>query len=556
MKKSQKGGRKRLFLKQGSIGEFTETGKGVTSKTLYPEAYNNENICQYFLCDTQGFGDSRGKEEPIVSSVLLEMVVNVARSVKVVIPFSESQLQEAGRGIRDFCCVMDKLFVTRSIDVLFIYNPRSVDFELEGANNDIKDLLQAERNRLQHLGEEAGVSPLMVKRLIIKAFTFFPYGRKKETDPVDNDVQQSLSETAPYEEEVGEEFEAFEDSPSIKRQLDKIDSLWLLEKMRRKSNEIVYIDVCSTEGRKKFYDAIESVETVCKDHFRFGKLTGDRPTFDSLVASLLNDFTKLLEVRNNLGRYVSYCDKRFYHVQNFLSYIDSKKDETTRIIESGQFPEEIIDRLKVIDESKQEMIHTLGIMKSQIKTKEVSIADYLGKIESIDTDEFLVHQTHPFHKQWGVLFQWWREYEWEYNGLNFDEFRECLEPKTTRSFLNINQEKTLLKVKYVSDYRNDCRGLIELLIKSRNHPTTKVLVANYRRKIDILKIEIKEGEENLKKIEHDLEVLEKTSSQEQEKGKPLLTREIELAEIKYKSASENLKKLSSFLDVHKKIEEM
>jgi GTP-binding protein EngB required for normal cell division len=111
-----------------------------SSETKFPAVYEFED--RYALCDCPGFFDIRGEEEKICGSILTEMVVRNARSLRAMVVVDFSSIQ-AGKGF-DFIRLGDtlnKLIPKASNPLFFVFNKVPNGADKESIVKDLKEMV-------------------------------------------------------------------------------------------------------------------------------------------------------------------------------------------------------------------------------------------------------------------------------------------------------------------------------------------------------------------------------------------------------------------------------
>ncbi|HCU07176.1 MAG TPA: hypothetical protein DIC42_06345 [Holosporales bacterium] len=504
VKKKEKNKPSYLELAEGSIIEFTKRGKTVKSETLYPEVHTNSEI-PYLLCDTQGFSDQeRSKEEPIVASVLLEMIVNSAKSVRIVLPFSEDQLtNDAARSIRDFCGAIDKLLKRRTAPILFLYNKKgtSENDDVACAHDRIQTLLKGSEERLEQLAREAESRPGLFRRLRAKLPSLPWVTESSSVHDVSDDFDATDQESM--------------NNSRLKEHLEKMDMLWLLERMHKQATRnfhgeydgsaIVEMNVLNPEeGKRIFFEGIKNLQAVSKEQFNFGSLSGSRPKFDQEVSKLLNRFTQQIHLAKEFKRYANYAVIRYENLENYLSYLEclirdlqNKKDNNILL------PETVTKRSSLEND--------IAAKRLQIKTKKEAIekAQFTIKvceetIAKLNNDESLaeVGEIQPFDKPVGFFCYGYHTVEQEV--IPYFKVEQELDDNTKCKNLQEDRANGKFKAYYAANWMCNCKGQGKFYAKRKDILTTKESIQNNANRVTLAKQELARLPKEIEELEEEI----------------------------------------------------
>jgi len=519
----------RLKLKSGSVQEKAQTSDSFSagSQTLFPEIYSSSG-CPYYLCDTQGFGDTRGREEIIVSSILLEMVVSIAKSVRIVIPFTDGNLTDGAVGIRDFCKVLDLLLKDKTADFLFLFNSKNPCWTIHDVQKCLDALLLSETERLKQLGVINKADGNMVTRMI-----------RSMVDRLSGIVESSNAEE--HDEAA---IRNFTSHPAVQDQIEKINTLWLIKRMSNacKRNKVIELDLTkderleydhddrpvSIDRRQEILDKIKELSPTDKKRFKFSNLTGDRPIFERSILKLMSAFRFFIELKKNFDRYEVYMQERIKHLENYWSYLEWYKDELEKKRREGvlfsQYTTSIEDehrRIKTTEQDIENIKKEIQDARREIEKGQVSIA-------SRDTDELVTYKEMSWNEDWAIFFGWWRNYKLEYVDFPYDYREESLDTNTKRVKDSDIEDKANGKFMayYQSGWYSACKGTVCFKVKSRNHPAVVEEIKEERRKIEIEELGIQNREIEIKKREDRIVEIKKKIERIQRDGVKQLEDEI------------------------------
>lgn len=459
------------------------------------------------------------------------MVVNAAKKLKVVIPFSETQLEDGGRGIRDFCKIIDKLMKTKSFPILFLYNQKNPNWDLSEVHQRIDSLLQEEKTRLEELGHAAGGEAGIVKKLVAKIFSAFA------TDKVETDVEERK----------------LLESESVQTQVEKISTLWLLQRMQKQKGNILYVDIFRpTSSRGEFFKAIEKLDFVPKEYFNFGKLSGHRPLFDSKMSLLLNQFTRQIDVKKNFERYGAYVDKRIEHMENYLSYMAFEEERFQKMLNDGVSLPETERSIGLLEDIMDRKRQEIGSLSKKIEESRSKIDLFQRNIDSVNTEDLEVHRKIEWNEDWHGIY-WYRNFSLVYRDLPFDSFKETLGKDTNPSLISNNPQKGVLLAKYVSNWFSTCSGNAKFFIKRKDLETSKIEVRNSQDGICVEHKLILNFESAIKKLEEEIQGHKTDFCQEIERGKEQIVRRLASITDRKKDVSTLLERLKVFSGLNKHV---
>lgn len=494
-------------LSVASGAEYAKRGNGTNSETTHPELYTREGL-NYYFCDTQGFSDSKGKEEPIVSSILMEMVINAARSVKIVVPFTEAELEGGAKGIRDFCCVFDQLLSNRDIPILFLYNQKNPRWRLDMVYKKVDGLFDSEHKRLVDLGVESGSMRDVVSRFAKQLFSSRSKTNEESASTESNDSN--------FKELLGHS--------SIVDQINKISTLWMLKRMQESkiavssinasSEDFITTDVTNLllvnvldtggQGRRVFFNAIDTLSSVRKEYFKFSKLSGHRPSFDEQTCRLLQDFINFLELKRNMDRHNAYVVHRFTHVENYQSYIDFKKLDLQNNLAAGKYPD-VTQVLKKLEERERLLTIERDAENMKFDNARREIDKLTKEIAALETpNQPVIFWKDEWKTGWKFFWRYygaWRAVNYVHEGIPFLKFEEKLGPDTVvEGKSSVNRDEGVFKCTYGTGFKNYCTGTVTIFREKKDLDATKTEVSTKKDKITDEKNKLESASNKL--VEH------------------------------------------------------
>ncbi len=263
----------------GDVAELARRGGHGVAETLYPAVYNNTEY-PIFLCDCPGFEDTKGSTVRVAQSILLEMMVTAARSIRVVAMFKQDATQGTGKPIRSLAETLNALVRFEKQESLMARTGATVASTAASLFSDKKTgpLLFICNNHeerafteKQIAGKLANLRKGHVSQFSKKAEEVF------ESEPEMVDIAKKLFTTSTpaggaesEHAQLKSKIDRIRNHPLLKEQVENLESTWLLDLMSE--NNIVVINAFDGSTRTKLREHIRNIPIVEKEKFFFCRL--------------------------------------------------------------------------------------------------------------------------------------------------------------------------------------------------------------------------------------------------------------------------------------------
>lgn len=259
------------------IAKVGEDGKG-RSCTDFPSTYSGEKSGQFVFLDTRGLLDCRvDKDNEIAASVLTELAVNEANSVRLVILEKYEKLVGGLVDLGAISGLLGKVITSDDISILFLFNRFTTSNRKEFRSYDAVYDYPEERTK---------------------------FVEKKLDEVILNVIKSSNESKRDFEQKMQNlgNLSCKEVDGLMKESEQRGRYTSLLEAAYTQGN-YAYIDPTYTGSLNSIYEHIMKVPTVDRKCLNFGAYSKERIEFDDKFGNLLVLSTKVLNRFNLTRRY-------------------------------------------------------------------------------------------------------------------------------------------------------------------------------------------------------------------------------------------------------------
>lgn len=465
-------------------------GVGGNSCTEEPALYTKPGHSFAFL-DTRGFFDVRFDEDTdIVASILTEMAVKKARSVRIMVLATMNDLKQGVVGFRPLGKTLSKIVVGQKVPMLFLFNrytPHPQEWQdfysqsladqqstiMTDIHESIGNLVAGEATTISELGER--ISNKFGK--MWKGLNFF-----------------SSENDSSFDEEIArdQEFQGAMGDTSYVNTLQYNVNL----------NNIEYIDPTKSESVSSVLHALEILDPINVQSLVFNGYNTARVQFDEAFAQAVSPMLLLMKAKAKASK---YC----------LSVLGDLEEEASACLNfhkavAGKFVNnevntnnrEAIEKLEIIEAAYTTRQEDIEARKKQLKKRQKvaskRINDLNSEILTLNAGDPILYWTDKWKNECDWL-TWWRDHRCTYPyNTPILQWKECLQPCTTMHSI-VRIDSPYLDIWYTSDLAYNCEGKVEVYVSPKDDPSTQALVKVKQADIATLESEITNLGESLKR---------------------------------------------------------
>ena len=442
---------KRIVPKDTSGFSRDLVGRGDgASCTDFPISYENQDKPYVFL-DTRGFFDVRHNQAlGVASSILTEMAIKKAKSVRLMVLADMESLSQGITGFRDLGDALGKIVIGNTVPVFFLFNKYKPD---EYSAQEYYEMTVEEKQ--EHIQTE--ISSLIQK--LIKAesdthieFTSHLYkGLKKifsgkEVDPV------------------------VASNPEYQKSASAIRYINFLHH-NEENGRFGYIDPLNANSVGMVIEHLKKLPPIDKSSLVFSGYDDNRIRFEEAFLEQTSTFRSLLKAKSRMSKYSLSL------LEELLE--EARLCEAHHIAVSGAMDVysqyiTLKDAYTVSQKQDKKNIKDKENEKNTLVSQRQTIANEIIQILNGADDVYL---TKKWKEESGFFSGWWRNYTYTYTGaVPYTKRKSDLKEGTSESGCKENTEKAELEVSYTSSIGYDCAGEISIYVSPKNNPTTKELL--------------------------------------------------------------------------------
>ncbi len=444
-----------IDVEDGSRAEFAQIGHSKEACTALPAAWSRPDVSPYVYIDTRGFlGEEEHPEEDIAASILMEMAVKKANSIRIMVIADYNDLGKRARSFMKLGRRLSKIVVGQKIPMLFLFNryqplsrtlARQFDEKsflgkeeevIASVNHQINDIVKKEENTLNKVIGNIG------KRL----------GRMlKKDDP---------------EIEMNADFQA--------SAAEKLYTVFL--KYNSDLGNIGYIDPLSPEARNSILDRLSRMDSINPESLIFTGYNTDRVAFDSAFAHTIKHLLLLTKAKIRVSKFgLKLLEEMTKEAEACFNYHQQQvQTGDSRLVHISQ------DDLREVESAYLENIIDIQGRRIRLQQQRMSFLENRAGLERNITTLLSGSPKLFWQDRWREECYfwggWWRNHKSYYpHATNFVSWTAELEEGTSQR--NINRQDTpYLDVDYVSSTGYDCAGKVNVYVAPKDDPSTKPLV--------------------------------------------------------------------------------
>ena len=448
-------------------------GDGRQNCTELPTLYEKEGFNFCFL-DTQGFFEGRGEDLVIASSILMEIAIRKAKSVRVVFLGKMSDLQCGYAELTaKFCVPISKIISNSTTPIFFLWNR----YTPQGKTN-MRDFYNLPEN----------IQNEIIMNKIIKEMGTYINNENTRIVNSKNILRERY-------ENIGENYnqEIIQDLNDNITRIERENTLYSLVKKSFDDNNYGYIDPTDNGLISKFIEKIKECQAVNKCDLMYGQYSAEIVRFREELTDLL-------------PRQFSFLKKRIftksYNNKIILNIINQFNSEL-------KIDYDNLGELRGLNDTEEFQNRYNDEKVKNIKTLENLISNLEKRISDLDNDINGMNKSTVFWKcqinENATLFAWWRKYlvVYPYNGIidrstiMYDEIEEILEPHTHLRTV-IENESPNYKAWYESDFGYGCHG--EVIFKGPRKEKEKSLFEQKINELINTRTQIRDRNKELKDL--------------------------------------------------------
>lgn len=468
------------------LDEFAQIGGDGLSCTTLPGLYTAPEH-QFAFLDTRGFYDVRmDPEGDIAASILTEMAVKRANSVRIMLIEDFKNLERGVVSFRELGSTLSKIVVGQKVPTLFLFN------RYTPPKNQAKNFYQRSEEQQEKIIEDS----------IHRSINNLLIGEEKVASGVAKNVANRLGKVfdgilSLFSPDNSSLDEAISSDQEFKKALTEIGYTGFL-KYNHELGNIGYIDPLSSRSREYALVALEKLNPVDPKSLIFNGYNSARVEFDEAFAQGVSPLLLLMKAKEQVSKYsLTLLEEWAEEADICLNYHGAVLENIGHIL-----PDEI-ETMELAYATKAEDVEIQkGNLKrnlEDLKNKKSLLKKDIYKLLSGDP---ILYWTDIWKKECGFFAGWWRNYECYYpEPTNFTKWKDSLEPNTTRSKIK-RSDTPYLHVCYTSSVGSDCEGKMKVYVAPGDDPSTAELVKVKRTEIDGLKTSIT----NVNKSLHNLSI--------------------------------------------------
>lgn len=500
--------------------------------TVIPALYSSPTSPYAFL-DTRGFDASdRSPEELIAASILTEMAVKKASSVRLMVVSDYSNLTaNRGESFTGLGRVLGKIVVGNEVPSLFVFNrfctpsatlyrkflqksPEEQHQEIMGElHREIDAVLEIEHNGLMQVGKAVAER---VGKVWHGVTSFFSAGSSESS------IDEEIRRDARFQEELSRiKYTGF---LKYNRNIKKMDGGNLIayrvgkegspliypvsrdhaevgfehtdrqsgERLRFYSKHIEYVDPLSGEiSRNAIFGALAEMESVNASTLVFTGYNTERVEFNRIFALQIEPLVYLLEAKLRKDRFslellialrdeAEACANHHASVHERLANALSE-NELNFIRESYAISDQEIEarRNRIEVHTKQLLLRKTGIHE---------------EMAGIFRREPVLYWVDRWKQEAGFFAGWWRNYQSNYpHATNFVSWTDENLEGTLRDSI-VRSDTPHLTINYTSRLGYNCEGRLNVYIKAEDEPGNANEIRRLETEIRTIDTAIRENE--------------------------------------------------------------
>lgn len=499
--------------------------------TVIPALYSSPTSPYAFL-DTRGFDASdRSPEELIAASILTEMAVKKASSVRLMVVSDYSNLiVNRAESFTGLGRVLGKIVVGNEVPSLFVFNryvipsatlsrkffaksPEEQHQEIMGAlHREIDAVLEIEHNGLMQVGKAVAER---VGKVWHGVTSFFSVGSSESA------IDEEIRRDARFQEELSRikytgflrynrNIKKMENGNLIAYKVGKEGSPLIYpsrdyaevgfehidprsgERLRFYSKHIEYVDPLSGEtSRNAIFGALAEMESVNASTLVFTGYNTERVEFNRIFALQIEPLVYLLEAKLRKDRFslellralrdeAEACANHHANVHGKLANALSE-DELNFIRESYAISDQEIEsrRNRIEAHTKQLLLRKTGAQEE--------IAEILRR-------DPVLYWIDRWKQEAGFFAGWWRNYRSTYpHNTDFVRWNDVLEEGTLRDGVESSNTPHLI-VNYTSRLGENCEGRLSVYVRAEDEPGNANEIRRLEAEISTIDTAIRENE--------------------------------------------------------------
>lgn len=481
-------------MKSVSGQKFAAIGTGGVSETKLPAVYPVPKSSFAFL-DTRGLFDVRhNPEEDIAASILTEMAVNKAKTIRVMFVEKYDRLQGGVAEFRPLGAAISKIVSGRmgqQVPILFVFNqftynyrpghtppppteqelvqtviPRKIEELIDGESRILSQLVTSVAGRLGRPADTIG-------GLAARAAEYF-FGSSTGTGPDDmEDIARD------------EQFQ---------RALAEVDYVNLLRYNKEKRN-IGYIDPLEEQSRGRLRRALHDLSPVTRDYLAFNGYNSERVEFNRSFSEELGALLPLINLKRQMSKYsVPLLEELAGEAENCHKYHNGIHENFDARYSEEKMRRELEEAYAISSQGNQ--IQQLQSRKTQLQLENGIILQLI--VNLLDGGDKLY-----WVDEWKKEYSFFPRFHSVFypHTTPFSKWEEELNDTTLR-LLILNQNSPQLDIVYISKFRSTCEGKVMVYIAPKDDPETQALIESKKQ-------EVKTNDEQVAICDRQLEELQK-----------------------------------------------
>lgn len=452
---------------------YAEVGGRGISCTILPHLYSGRG--NFAFLDTRGFFDVRmDKEGDIAGSILIEMAVKNAKSVRMMIIEDYNNIQGGVVSFRAFGETLSKIAVGNQIPTLLVFNRYSppqhtalafYQKSFEKQQPLIHDAISKAIDKI--LAGEEEIKQTIGQKIASK------YGKAFKGNSSDQEIVQD---------------------PEFQRLLKGVNYTHILKHNKDLGN-IAYIDPTSKESINFVMQSLEKLNPIAPRSLAFNGYTSDRLEFDRAFAEGITPFLGLLKCKAKITNYspelleelheeAQHCAD--YH-EKMLPIAAGEKPITLETLETL----ELAYTIKSEDLKKQK--DRIWRDKRLAEQKKLEINK---EISNLINGKPILYWKDRWYLEMG-FWKWWRDYRCSYSGTpKIQGWQQTLRNGTSLDRI-VQYEDNRLELEFTSQCGYDCAGEVRVYVAPEDDPSIVTLIKTKQADIKAIEASISEYDQSL-----------------------------------------------------------
>lgn len=342
----------KITSKNPSVVLPAKIGNRAKSETLFPSIYDIQPVdgsrFPYLFCDCPGFWDTRGEDEKICSSILIEMIIRNARSLRAMVVVDYGSLDVSkGDDIKRLSKTLKKLIPDTSVPLLFAFNKVPHDVKIADIDVAVKDLIECRKEELE----------VEIRRCL------------NELDsPQWNQINEDgIPAWEAWRLEQGNIPEEVIRDRNVQERMDDLRSLNFLE-----NNKFIRLDVLDRSSRNDVRACLQQLSPISREHFCFDGYNDDRVRFNKILIKECGLSLRILQAKTALAKYKSILENAVDQASSNSRWYHEQIERLSRGEELGEMGEKLshinnkILELKSVIKNRRPDLHKLRTDKDNL----------------------------------------------------------------------------------------------------------------------------------------------------------------------------------------------